>query len=275
MPSPFPPKHWSRYLTVLGGLVVVLGIWVSLFAVGILVDSKPYRQVISPEGASALQSADPSSEPGNVGAWHIQKDSVLLRLDDSLSPSSDTVRMSSAPSVPLDDRRPDSITAFLVENTKPSTDSTLWATLVTRPKAPTDSSFVAFLVVLFCFTPTNLALVCCFAGVLGAMGRRVVLAAERDRGPHDHTFPFLSAVLRGFFVYLAVISGILVLLENPILGTASPGQYIRFAGLLSLTSFFVNYDPTMFVSLLNRVRDQMQQDPENDEDDVSTAPNDT
>lgn len=91
------------------------------------------------------------------------------------------------------------------------------------------------------------------------MGRRVVLSTQRNRDTVDQTFPVLSAILRGFFVYLTVISGILVLLENPILGTMSPGQYIRFAGLLSLLSFFVNYDPSLFVALLDRVRDRMKE----------------
>jgi hypothetical protein len=97
------------------------------------------------------------------------------------------------------------------------------------------------------------------------MGRRLVLSTRQNHATLDHTYPLLSALLRSFFVYLTVISGLLVLLENPILGTASPGQYVRFAGLLSLLSFFVSYDPTMFVALLDRVRDRVQEKTEADE----------
>ncbi|PSQ95467.1 MAG: hypothetical protein BRD55_10550 [Bacteroidetes bacterium SW_9_63_38] len=139
--------------------------------------------------------------------------------------------------------------------------------LVTEQAAeplPTDSTIFAFLVVLFCFTPSNPAFLCCLAGVLGALGRRVVLTNQRDR-LRDHAFPFLSAILRSFLVYLTVISGLLVLLENPILGTASPGQYIRFAGLLSLIGFFVNCDATVFATLLDRVRNRAQENVEEDE----------
>jgi hypothetical protein len=75
----------------------------------------------------------------------------------------------------------------------------------------------------------------------------------------DRSFPLLSAVIRGLVVFLIVISGLLVLLENPIVGTASPGQYVRFGGLLSLTSFVVSYDPSVFAMLLEQVRTRLRE----------------
>ena len=121
------------------------------------------------------------------------------------------------------------------------------------------SALGSFFIVLLAFTPTNLALICCTAGVIGAARRRLQLSTDPDRDNRDRSHPLLSAFLRGLFVFLIAISGILVLLEDPILGTASPGQYIRFAGLLSLTSFIVNYDPTVFVLLVDQVRQRIQE----------------
>lgn len=117
----------------------------------------------------------------------------------------------------------------------------------------------AFVVALLSFTPSNLALLCCAAGALGATGRRLKLSGRTNPETLDRSFPFLSAVIRGLVVFLIVISGLLVLLENPIVGTASPGQYVRFGGLLSLTSFVVSYDPSVFAMLLEQVRTRLRE----------------
>ena len=227
----FPPEDWTQWFIVLAGISVGFALWISLFTAGILVDSEPYRRVISSQGAEEMRTAAPAGQA---------------------TVSSDTLSASarSGPAAgPPEAAEPTGTTTA----NSPPTNSTLWA----------------FIVALLCFTPSNLAFLCCLAGVLGAMGRRVVLSTQQDQGTRDRTYPLLSALLRSFFVYLTVISGLLVLLENPILGTASPGQYIRFAGLLSLLGFFVNYDPTIFVALLDRVRDRMQ---ENTEGDLQKSP---
>jgi len=223
----FPPQDWAQWFLALGGILLVFAVWISLFTAGTLVDSEPYRRVISPQGVEEANTNAAPSEPDSLVRAQPSGDTILLRPGEP------------APS---------------------STDSTAGARLTRTEAPPTDSILWAFLVVLFCFTPPNLAFLCVFAGVLGAMGRRLVLSARQEHSARDTSYPLLSALLRSFFVYLTVISGLLVLLENPILGTASPGQYIRFAGLLSLFSFFVSYDPTMFVSLLDRVRSRMQED---------------
>lgn len=233
---PFPPEDWTQWFIALGGISFIFAIWISLFTAGTLVDSEPYRRVISPQGVAEASGGGLSSEQDSLGRARVTGDTTSLQSGGSAS-SSDTAA-----------------------NPRPGEESS----------PPTDSTILAFLVVLLCFTPPNLAFLCVFAGVLGAMGRRVVLSTRQNHDTLDHTYPLLSALLRSFFVYLAVISGLLVLLENPILGTASPGQYIRFAGLLSLLSFFVNYDPTMFVALLDRVRDRVQ---EKTEEDVSGTTN--
>ena len=222
----FPPEDWTQWFIVLAGISIGFALWISLFTAGILVDSEPYRRVISSQGVEEMSTA---ASAGQATAS-----------SDPLS----APPQSGSPTAPPEAAAPTGTTTA----DSPPTDSVLWA----------------FIVALLCFTPSNLAFLCCLAGVLGAMGRRVVLSTQRGQGNRDRTYPLLSALLRSFFVYLTVISGLLVLLENPILGTASPGQYIRFAGLLSLIGFFVSYDPTMFVALLDRVRDRMQENTEGD-----------
>lgn len=263
MSTSVPPENWSRYLLAASGVVIVFGIWLSLFTLGILVDTEPYRRAISQRGVFDLESETQQTNPDSLARGHTGRDTVRLRLSASPSAQQNTLRGDTA-SLIMDSvrsiiRSDSGHSVLLLPERASSSDTSRSTSIVDGSGAPTHSTFWAFIVVIFCFTPSNLALLCCTAGMLGAMGRRVVLSTQRNRDTVDQTFPVLSAILRGFFVYLTVISGILVLLENPILGTMSPGQYIRFAGLLSLLSFFVNYDPSLFVALLDRVRDRMKE----------------
>ena len=108
----------------------------------------------------------------------------------------------------------------------------------------------AWLVVLTCFLPLNLAWLCVVSSTLGAIGNLANLGddegATRSR---DSSNPYVSAVLRGFFVYLFMMSGLLLLDDSPF-SNAGPGQYIRLAGFLSLFSFVVSYQPRLFGSLI-------------------------
>lgn len=117
---------------------------------------------------------------------------------------------------------------------------------------------VSWLVVLLWFLPVNLALLCAAAGALGAFGNRANLHHEQEkRPPRDESNPYLSAVLRGFFVYLFLISGLLLIDETPF-SAATPGQYVRLAGFLSLFSFVVNYSPNVFSSLISWAFNRIQ-----------------
>lgn len=168
-----------------GSAALILIAWLVLFAGGILIDTKPYRYAISPEGvwamdgtidkAAAERYTPPRVVPGRVEAW---------------------------------------------------------------------------VVVLFFYLPLNLALICVMAGALGAFGSRANLHND-DGHPDstDDTSPYASAMLRGFFIYLFLTSGLLLLDDNPF-DSPSPGQYIRLAGFLSLTSFVVNYQPHVFSQLI-------------------------
>lgn len=58
-----------------------------------------------------------------------------------------------------------------------------------------------------------------------------------------------SGVIVGFVVYLAFISGTLLAMDNPFANT-SQGQYIRTAGFISLFAFSAAYEPSIFINIL-------------------------
>lgn len=121
------------------------------------------------------------------------------------------------------------------------------------------------LMVVVTFTPPNLALLGALAAVAGAAGRwmmdGVSKAEEAARGeaagPPANVATLrawastmmLSALSRGFFVYLAMLSGLLVLTGDPF-DKPSPGQYVRLAGTCSLFCFIVGWQPELLKSII-------------------------
>jgi hypothetical protein len=132
------------------------------------------------------------------------------------------------------------------------------------PTADTTRLLRAWLVVLLCFLPLNLAWLCAASSVLGALGNRANLSDDgAEKHSRDNTHPYTSALLRGFFVYLFMTSGLLLLDDTPF-SNPTPGQYVRLAGFLSLFSFVVSYHPRLFSALIVsafqriQVRDKQQ-----------------
>jgi len=121
---------------------------------------------------------------------------------------------------------------------------------------------IAFMV-LVCWTPTNIALLSGAAGLLGVAGRHAGLHPEREtRDPPDVTNPWFSGLLRSFFIYLLVISGLLIVVESPF-ATPTQTQYLRLAGLLSLFSFLINYSQRFFAGFLRYAADRLENDRDN------------
>jgi hypothetical protein len=195
-----------------GAATCLLGVfafvaWMGLFGAGIMVDTSPFREAISEEGAR------------------------LLRAEGQVPQAS-----SNAAETPAAAQPPQA------------------------PAAPRDrpSVFEGWAVALFCFLPLNLAWLCLASSTLGAVGNLANLGSERDPlPPTDTSNPILSAVLRGFFVYLFLMSGLLVLDQTPF-SNAGPSQYIRLGGFLSLFSFLVSYHPQLFGTLVVRAFERIQ-----------------
>ena len=118
------------------------------------------------------------------------------------------------------------------------------------------------------YTASNVALLCCLSAFLGALGERTgIMGRVRT---HDATYwrdgirQYLAAILRGMFVFLVLMSGLMVL------GAAnftSPTQaaYGNLAGAASLFSFLIGRDPRMFSKIVEKVnRLEFEKDTPND-----------
>jgi hypothetical protein len=99
------------------------------------------------------------------------------------------------------------------------------------------------------YTLTNVCILCLLASLLGMVGAKAQLGPDsEERAKEDRSSPGISALLRGFFVYLALIAGVMVLSETPT--EPSQNQYVKLAGLMSLVGFVVNYHPALFGRLI-------------------------
>ncbi|HKY28412.1 MAG TPA: hypothetical protein VJM12_10790 [Pyrinomonadaceae bacterium] len=145
----------------------------------------------------------------------------------------------------------------------------LWSSSMSPETASAYKYVVAWLGLLLFFLPLNLAMVSSAAGALGALGNKANLEhdpAESElqggqTGPNlngdqaptksrDDSNPIMSGLLRGLFLYLFFISGLLLFDDKPF-SSPGPGQYIRLAGFISLISFLVNYRPHLFATIFD------------------------
>lgn len=192
--------------------VVALVTWLVLYASGLLLETVEYRAVLAPR---AMQKMLPPGDP-------------LLREPPPTGAS-----------LPV-----------------PPTGAS--ATAAKQTVLP--NHFVSFLAAFFFFTPNNLVLLTLAAAFLGGCLSNVVAASledhERAKVP-SRRLAFLSehplaAMMRGFVIYLCVVAGLYVALDDPFKDT-TPGQYARLAGTLSLVAFVVGYDPSRIESWLRLV----------------------
>ena len=107
-------------------------------------------------------------------------------------------------------------------------------------------SLVAGLVVLSTYTLINVAMLSIIASILGSIGAMARLGPERTHPPAEGSelsSPRSAAVLRGFLVYLTLISGLIIFADTPAEPTQS--QYVKLAGILSVVAFMVSYKPIL------------------------------
>jgi hypothetical protein len=111
----------------------------------------------------------------------------------------------------------------------------------------------SLVVITFCHTATNNALLCCLAAFLGVIGSRSINAVRQVQDPHQGRLSaYVAAATRGFFVFLIMQSGAVAFADEPF-QAAGPEKYIRLAAMASLVSFAVGYNPRLFQNLLTRV----------------------
>ena len=201
----------SSLQTVAASLLLVS--WLFLFAGGITMDTTQFRCAISSGGALKLAT---EARPGDEEAKSICKQ------HESWAP--------------------------------------VWTSSFSGETGRTYRLVVAWFGLLLFFLPLNLAMVSAAAGGLGALGNKANLeddpmdqastnlsASDRVQS-QDNTSPIMSGLLRGLFVYLFFISGLLLFDDKPF-SSPGPGLYIRLAGFISLISFLVNYRPHLFATI--------------------------
>jgi hypothetical protein len=111
----------------------------------------------------------------------------------------------------------------------------------------------AIFVILTCYTFTNVAALCCLAAVVGAIGRSAQIDdVARDDPATDLRTLCISGMIRGFFMFLVILSGTLVLADQKF-DDISIEQYLKLSGLVSVLSFAIGYDPRLFVTLFQRI----------------------
>lgn len=108
------------------------------------------------------------------------------------------------------------------------------------------------------YTVTNVALLCCLASYLGALGRRAKIGGNEEADqPQMIRNVYLCAMLRGFFTYLALLSGV-VLVGDKMFVDTTPGDYIHLAGLASLFSFLIGHDAHLFLKMTSKLQNMAE-----------------
>jgi hypothetical protein len=189
------------------GLVALAG-WMMLFAMGLLIETVEYRFLLSPRSVTL--------QLGREGVKTLPKE-MRDYAESMLSPT---------PTVPAPARPPLTAAGFLK----------------------------AFGISVLCFTPLNLAILTLFAGLAGGCASNIMIISLpiknlkqlRKENPHRYFFlqePPVSAAIRGFVVFMCIIAGLYIAIEDPF-KDPTPAQYIRMVGLLSIMAFMVGYDPS-------------------------------
>jgi len=120
------------------------------------------------------------------------------------------------------------------------------------------ASITAWLIILCCYTITNLALLSFLAAMAGEFSRRTMTAALRVPGTPVASPLFRviarysTAGIRGFVTYLLVVSGLVVITTDAITN-AGQADYLRFGALVSVISFVAGYEITTFRRVLTRI----------------------
>lgn len=149
------------------------------------------------------------------------------------------------------------IALFVAGSTIPS-DNVLQGVL--GEGVPVGKRLLHLLGFVFTWTWSNILLLCCFASLVGEYGREAM--SRRKIIPNPQV-----ALVRGFFIFLAMAAGQLVIVgtislppslieeavgpEDPSIVNAA--QYFRIATFCSFLNMLIGFSPKMFTNLLNRV----------------------
>jgi len=125
-------------------------------------------------------------------------------------------------------------------------------------------SYSSALIFLLSWTWSNVCIASCLSSMLGEAFR------VKDSVKEIH-IKWLSAGLRGFFVFLTAMAGQLVILgkiDMPQSGGISvpQGFYFRIVGACSLVSFIVGFRPRIILKLFEKIAEQLETHSDKDKD---------
>ena len=121
----------------------------------------------------------------------------------------------------------------------------------------------AFIMCIMVYTPTNIFILCVVAALVGGCASKMVVSSATklanqqregtspaidDSAIYMSENPFTS-MLRGVVVFFAFLAGVFVANSN-LFFDPTPQGYTQAAGVVSLLSFVVGYDPTVFSSFI-------------------------
>ena len=253
--------------------VLALVTWLMLYAAGLLLESIEHRIVLAPitmkkqlgdagkdlynkvmrVPPSEIADKDPASvaAAAKAAANTVAKavaDTAAKSVAENIAKTTDSVSKLAAdtPSKPPEESAVKPSTDGVAKN---ASDVTHKAS--TLPPEPGPSVVWAFIAAFFCYSPTNMAMLTLTAGFLGGCVSNAVVTTMEDDDlkkipERQRAFLYenpLSATMRGFVIYLWLVAGLYVAMDDPF-KDSTPGQYARLAGSLSLVAFVVGYDPT-------------------------------
>jgi hypothetical protein len=130
-----------------------------------------------------------------------------------------------------------------------------------------------FIMSVLTYTPTNIALLCVIAAFSGGCASRMLIAGISKKSGSEIHDPELEktdsqmymaenpfgSMMRGLVVYFAYLAGVFIANSAPF-AAPTPQQYAQSAGIVSLFSFVVGFDPTVFRSFIS-ISGKIKQNP--------------
>jgi hypothetical protein len=227
----------------------VLACWILLYAAGLLMESVEERIVLAPH---TMQKQTGTMKYWDLEQYKKQQKRGKPSTDEKSSGDGKASTVASSPNAEGSAKSEATPNSVAPSNTVPVVQPTPKDDkIVERILAEERSLPRSFFVALLIHTPTNMALLTLFAGCLGGCVSNIkysmMTQEERDKlTTHESSILCenpLSATLRGFVIYLCLIAGLYVAVDDPF-KDSTPGQYARLAGTLSLLAFIVGFDPS-------------------------------
>lgn len=258
--------HWPPGRRLIFGMLA-LGLWLVLFAMGVLIPTEKYRKTLG---------WTKENEP-NVAVTEIQKavtiqdamtQQKLNQLKVNLEARSSAVATPSISAAELVAKASEDLKTDFAQRMgelKREIDA-----LKSAPEPP-PSPLVAFLIASLAFMPLNVGLLCILAAFPGGCSVKKqeisyleleVSSCPKDRDSSALTRrleylkenPLYSAI-RGLVVYLILISGLQIIGSAPVWEGMNDKElltnYIKLAGLFSFFGYLAGHDPTVFSSMIN------------------------